>query len=331
MPTSLDRGDHDHPLQGMTLCALIGPTAAGKSRTALAVAERCGADIVSLDSMLVYRGMDIGTAKPTSAEQARVRHHMLDRVDPHACYDVQRYFAELRTVIRALAREGRRALFVGGTGFYLKALTSGLFAGPPVDRELRARIESRLLQQGNVRAHEELARVDPRAAARIHVQDTKRLVRALEVFEQTGRPISEWQSQWEPSAGGAVRAPRVERRLVGLELANSELDRRIAARTGAMLAAGWIEEALAIRAARGFSPTSIQALGYREVLELADQRIDAHTCRARIVQKTRRFARRQRTWYRKFEDVRWFESPGESADPVREGELADAIATALEW
>jgi tRNA dimethylallyltransferase len=292
---------------------LIGPTASGKSRLALAIADRTGAEIISLDSMQVYRGMDVGTAKPSSADRARAPHHMLDLVDPNERFDVRRFLEELAPALAGLRSRGARALFVGGTGFYLKALLSGLFEGPAVDLELRARLEARVREMGSALAHAELSRSDPRSAARIHPNDTKRLVRALEVLEQTGRTLSDWQREWgwhgEPGLSGSQR----DLPIVGLDAPAPELDRRIAARTAAMLSAGWPDEAARIRSTCGFGPTSIQALGYPEALALHDGTTDAASCGALIAQKTRRFARRQRTWYRKFEGVLWLDAASESS------------------
>lgn len=306
-------------------CAfLIGPTATGKSRLALAVAELAGAEIVSLDSMQVYRGMDVGTAKSSAADRARARHHMLDIVDPADRFDVRRYLRELEPVLAGIRSRGARALFVGGTGFYLKAVLSGIFEGPEVDLELRARIEHRVRELGSARAHLELSRADPLSAARIHANDTKRLVRALEVLEQTGRPLSDWQREWgwhgEASSGASAS-------IVGLDAPAPELDRRIAVRVREMLAAGWPDEADRIRATSGFGPTSVQALGYAEALALRDGRLSTEACVETIAQKTRRFARKQRTWYRKFEGVRWLDaSPESGAD---DGPLVAAAVRAL--
>jgi tRNA dimethylallyltransferase len=292
---------------------LIGPTASGKSRLALAIADQTGAEIISLDSMQVYRGMDVGTAKPSSEDRARARHHMLDLVDPNERFDIRRYLEELGPVLAGLRARAARALFVGGTGFYLKALLSGLFEGPPVDLELRARIELRVREVGNAQLHAELSRSDPRSAARIHANDTKRLVRAIEILEQTGRALSDWQREWgwhgEPGLPGSQR----DLPIVGLDAPGTRLDRRIAIRTAAMLAAGWPDEAARIRSTCGFGPTSMQALGYPEALALHDGTMGAASCAAVIAQKTRRFARKQRTWYRKFEGVLWLEPFSESS------------------
>lgn len=299
---------------------LVGTTAAGKSAVALALAEGAGAEIVSLDSMQVYRGMDIGTAKPSAQERARVPHHMLDLVAPNESYDVQRYLADVVPVLASLAARGTRALVVGGTAFYLKALVSGLFEGPPVDRALRAAIEARARERGNAALHAALAGIDPRAAARIHVNDTKRLVRALEVFEQTGRTLSDWQTQWPTGSALAVEALRC----IALDVATAELDERIRARTRAMLDAGWPAEAARIRAETGFGPTAVQALGYADALALHDGAIARDECAARIALATRQFARRQRTWYRKLSGARWFEAPREQGG-VPVGEMLDAL------
>ncbi len=316
-------------LGGLSGAFLIGPTAAGKSRLALAIAERTGAEIVSIDSMQVYRGMDIGTAKPTAEDRARVRHHMLDRVEPSERYDVRRYLGDLEPVLSDLRARGARALFVGGTGFYLKVLLHGIFEGPAVDLALRARIETRVRERGNEEEHRDLARADPRSAARIHPHDTKRLVRALEVLEQTGRPLSEWQREWGWHSEGDAPAPRSPVPIVGLDASGPKLDCRIEARARGMLAAGLPEEAVRIRSTTGFGPTAVQALGYAEALGLHDDLITLEECTARIARKTRRFARRQRTWYRKFEGVRWLEANPETGADA--GPLVEAAVRDMGW
>jgi len=306
--------DPDDVLDRTELRCLVGPTACGKSDLALPVAERAGAEIVSLDSMLVYRGMDIGTAKPDAAMRGRVPHHLLDLVDPDQPYDVQRYLADVRVVLEDAERRAVRTLFVGGTALYLKALVYGLFPGPPADLDLRARVEGEVREEGVAAAHRRLERIDPTAAERIHPNDTRRVVRALEVHAQTGRPLSEWQREW--GWGEGDDASGRARRLVGVRLEGDELEARIARRTEAMLAAGWAAEAAAVRGAGGFGPSAVAALGYEEVLELHDGKIGLEECAARIVLRTRQFARRQRTWYRKFPEIRWV--GGEAVDEALE-------------
>ncbi len=288
------------PLDLEPLRFLVGPTATGKSDLALELAERSGAEIVSLDSMLVYRGMDVGTAKPDAAARARVRHHVLDVVDPPERFTVQRYLAEVRAALVDIHTRGRRALFVGGTGLYLKILLAGLFDGPETDPIVRDRWSARYDELGGLALHAELRAIDSLSAERLHPNDKKRIVRALEVFEQTGRPLSDWQREW--------RAPDVRRAhfIVGLDSAVHEIDRAIERRTAAMLEHDWVGEVRRIQSSGGFGPTSIQALGYADVLELALGRIDRDECARRVALATRQFARRQRTWFRKFSETRWY-------------------------
>lgn len=295
---------------GEPLLFLVGPTAVGKSAFALEQALELGAEIVSMDSMQVYRGMDIGTAKPSPAERARVPHACLDLVEPSERFDLAQYLGAAEAA-RARARAaGRRALFVGGTSLYLKALLQGLFEGPPIDPELRAALNARAAGEGSPTLHAELARLDPPAAARIHANDAKRVVRALEVLAQTGRTLTDWQREWGWHGAPARARPA---RLVGLALPAEEHAAHIPARIEAMLAQGWVEEARAIRAGCGFGPSAIQALGYREVLELADGVRTRADCALRVAELTRRFVRRQRTWLRSFPGIRWLDPRAASA------------------
>lgn len=306
----------DDPLGALRVDAILGPTASGKTALALEVAERIGAEVLSLDSMLVYRGLDIGTAKPSMEERERIRHHLIDRVDPGDRYDVQRYLDDVAEVLGDLRRRGVRPLFVGGTGFYLKALCQGLFDGPRPDLELRARLNSRAEREGSPALHAELARRDSASAARIHPNDAKRVVRALEVLEQTGQPLSELQRQWRDEQGGA--RPSRPRRLVGLAPDRERLAERIALRTRAMLDGGWVEEVRSIEADGGFGPTAGAALGYPEVRSFLRGEVERDELEALIALRTRQFARRQRTWYRHFDDIVWL-------DPEADGVVERAI------
>lgn len=285
---------------------LVGPTAVGKTALALELAESLAAEIVSLDSMQVYRGMDLGTAKPSAAERARVPHHCLDLVGPEERYDVSRYRVDAEAAEARLAAREKRALFVGGTGLYLKVLTQGLFEGPPADLVLRAGLETRARAEGSAALHAELVRCDPASAARLHPNDEKRVVRALEVWLQTGRTLSDWQREWGFHGTSVVARPA---RIVGLALEFELLEERIRARVEAMLDAGWVEEARALAQGPGFGPSAIQALGYREVLALGRGELTRAECVARVTQLTRRFAKKQHTWYRSFPAIHWL-SPG---------------------
>ena len=307
------------------LRVLLGVTASGKSALALELALRAGAEVVSMDSMLVYRGMDIGTAKPTRVERERVPHHGLDLASPSEVFTVQHWLAATEAALAEIAARGRRALLVGGTAFYYKALVHGLFEGPDVDPALRASLEARYEREGAAQLHAELARVDAAAAARIHANDRKRVVRALEVWHQSGRPLSDWQREWGWDGSGANERPR---RVVELAPEPARLERRIVERTHAMLDAGWAEEAAAVRASGGFSPTASQALGYSIALELHDGLVSRAQAEERIALATRQFARRQRTWFRKFREARVVATPETPQDLV---ERVDEVLRWFDW
>ena len=215
---------------------LTGATATGKTGVALALAQRLGAEIVSLDSMTIYRGMDIGTAKPTREERAVVPHHLLDIVEPADEYSVAQYVDDAAATVAAIRARGREVLFVGGTPLYLKSLLRGLFDGPPANWELREEIEEELEQVGQAALHERLTQVDPVAASAIHPHDTRRMIRALEVFRATGEPLSHQQMQFDDGR----RAE--ECRVFVLRRERAELHRRIEGRVEAMIDAGLVDE-----------------------------------------------------------------------------------------
>ena len=287
--------------------ALVGATASGKSALALELCERLDAELLSLDSMQVYLGMDIGTAKPTPEERARVPHHLIDLVSPAERYDVQRFLTDARAAEAEVRARGKRALFVGGTGFYLRALTHGVFEGPPVDQELRRSLEERAERDGDGALHAELASVDPESAERIHANDRRRVVRGLELWHQTGRTLTSWQDTWRQTPGRA-------RRILGLRTERETLTRRIQERARTMLTSGWPEEARAVRDGPGYGPTAIQALGYRDALALADGELSLDEAAETISLATRQFARRQDTWYRKFQEIHWLDANPGSPD-----------------
>lgn len=297
---------------------LTGPTAGGKTALALDLAERIGAEIVALDSMTVYRGMDIGTAKPIAAERDRVPHHLIDVLDPWESLTVAWWLDRATEACRDITARGKRPLFVGGTPFYLKALLHGLFPGPPGDAELRRRLEAEAERVGNAVLHARLAAVDPKAATRLHPNDTRRVVRALEVHALTGRPISDWQQTWDtPGFTDAPEAAPPPARIpaVVLDVPREVLYERINHRVDVMLAAGWVDEVRRLcDSPRPLSREARQALGYRELLEfLGDtgngSRVpgpgvsegDTAAWRAMVElirTHTRQFAKRQLTWFR---------------------------------
>ena len=300
---------------------LTGPTACGKSALALELAERVGAEIVALDSMTVYRGMDLGTAKPTAAERARVRHHLIDVLDPWESLTVAWWLGQAEEACRDITARGKRPLFVGGTPFYLKALLHGLFPGPPADEALRRALEADAERDGVAALHARLAAVDPKTAARLHPNDVRRVVRALEVHALTGKPISDWQQTWDTPAfaeSPEVAPPPAAIPAVVLELPRELLYERINRRVDAMLAAGWLDEVRRLRELpRPLSREARQALGYRELLAHLDGVSVAGLCEAGpgsqtpatggptweetvelIRTHTRQFAKRQLTWFR---------------------------------
>jgi tRNA dimethylallyltransferase len=272
---------------------LTGATGSGKSALALELAPALNAEIVSMDSMAVYRGFDIGTAKPTAEERTRVPHHLVDELDPWESASVAWWLERARSAVAEIESRGRRALIVGGTPLYLKALARGLFRGPPANAALREALEAEAAQFGSPRLHARLAHHDPVAAARIHPNDLKRIVRALEVWTVTGRPLSDWQREWADLAAGRPD-------IVCLDRPREELYERINTRVTAMLEAGWLDEASRLRELpRSPSREAAAAVGYRELWEYLDGARPWPETVARIQQRTRQFAKRQLTWFRR--------------------------------
>lgn len=281
---------------------IVGCTAAGKSELAEAVAARVGGTIMAVDSMQVYRGMDIGTAKPDAATRARLPHVMVDVADPWERYSAARFVAEARPILEAHRREGKPLVIVGGTILYLRALLEGLFEGPAADPVIRARLEAEAAEKGVGVLHARLAGVDAAAAGRIHPNDLRRIVRALEVWEITGTPISELQTQW------AKEHPAISATMVGVKREKEELNRRINARVKAMMAAGLLEEVTRLREdPRGMSEEAASAVGYRELLDYLERRHSLEEAVERIKINTRHLAKMQRTWLKRFPGVKWVE------------------------
>ncbi len=272
---------------------LTGPTAAGKTAIALELADRAPVEILSLDSMAVYRGLDLGTAKPTPAEQARAPHHLLDLVDPHEEFSLACYLEAAAQAVAGIRQRGRRPLFVGGTPLYLRALLRGVDPGPAADPQLRARWRARIATEGALVLWSHLAHIDPVAASRLHPSDTKRLIRAVEVFELTGRRISELQRHATPRAVD-------QRPLVWLlDWPRELLAQRIDQRVEAMFQGGLVDEVRRLRDAGGtLGLTARSAVGYGEVGEFLAGQIGLEEAMARVQRRTRQFAKRQRTWFR---------------------------------
>ena len=277
---------------------LMGPTASGKSAVALELAARLPIEIVSVDSAQVYRGMDIGTAKPDGETRARVRHHLLDLIDPDQAYSAARFRIDALAAIADIRARGRVPLLVGGTMLYFKALREGLSDLPPANAAVRARLDTRAADEGWRSLHAELARLDPATAARLDPTDSQRIQRALEVYELSGRPISALQgARREPADAGFVSLALVPQD-------RAELHRRIANRFDAMLAAGLVDELSGLRQRFRLdaSMPSMRCVGYRQAWQFMDGVCDRDELRARGAAATRQLARRQLTWLRSLQE-----------------------------
>jgi tRNA dimethylallyltransferase len=292
---------------------LMGPTAAGKSALALALAREFDVEIVSVDSAQVFRGMDVGTAKPDTATRAAVPHHLIDVLDPDQAYSAARFRADALAAVLAIRARGRLPLLVGGTMLYFKALTEGLSTLPPADPATRAALDARAAASGWPALHAELARIDPPTAARLAPNDAQRIQRALEVHALTGRPLSALQGT--RAADGALG------RTVALALLPSDravLHAAIADRFDAMLAGGLVDELRGLRERFPLSPElpSMRCVGYRQAWRFIDGALDAAGLRATGIAATRQLARRQLTWLRA--------TPAIAIDPQRPDALAVA-------
>lgn len=300
---------------------LTGPTASGKSRLGVELAIQLEAEIISFDSMAIYRGMDIGTAKPTVEERRGVPHHLIDILDPADEYSLSPFLSDANRIADEVLAGGKRVLFVGGTPLYLKGLLRGIFQGPPADWDFRKRWEEAANKHGAAWLRERLAAVDPVSAARLHENDWRRMIRALEVHAKTGQAISDLQRQFEtPIASSACQ-------VFMLDWPREQLLERIDARVEAMFASGLVEETRRLLSRPApFSRTARQALGYREVIQHLEGKIDLATTIALVKTRTRQFAKRQMTWFRSLAECRRIEM---SADRTA-GQVMAQILNGLE-
>lgn len=305
---------------------LTGPTASGKTQVALELARQLGAEILSLDSMAVYRGMDIGTAKPSPADQAAVPHHLLDLVDPTEEFSIAQYLNAAHAAVADIRGRGRVPLFAGGTPLYLKALLRGLYQGPPADWEFRRQIEAETAQVGAEKLRERLWQVDPLSAAKLHPNDVRRMIRALEVAHVTGRPLSHWQTQFDEGRSAE------ECRVFVLYWPREVLHQRIDQRVDQMFASGLVEETRRLLERYGsLGRTAAQAVGYREVIAYLQGEQDLEATIQLVKQRTHQFARRQETWFRSLSECRWIamregETPAETARRIVALAEGDAAA-----
>jgi tRNA dimethylallyltransferase len=300
-------GDGSRP----AVAALVGPTASGKTALALAIARRLPVEAIACDSQTVYRGLAIGTAKPTAAERAALPHHLLDVADPADDFSAARFAGLADRAIADVAARGKLPLLVGGSGLYLRAVLEGVFAAPPKDPALRAALERHAADVGPAAIHAELAAVDPETAARLPPNDLVRIVRALEVERLTGKPLS-WHH-----ARDRGRPPRYRAMVLAIAPRRDELERRVRARAEAMFDEGLVEEAVRIAAAPRARARLERLMGYREALLLAGGAIDRAEAIRRTALEQRRYAKRQLTWFRAIPGVAWLPWP---PDPVVAGD-----------
>ena len=298
---------------------LTGPTASGKTAVGVELAGRLDAEIVAVDSMTLYRGMDIGTAKPTEAERKGVPHHLIDVLDAWQASSVAEYRRLAMAAVEEIERRGKRVLFVGGTPLYLKALLRGLFDGPGADSALRLRLEGEADEAGSQALHQRLAALDAPTAARLHPNDRRRVIRALELIELTGQALGRLQVEHEHSAPAGTL-------VFALERPRGELHDRINRRVTTMFDAGLVEEVRALWSApRPLSAVAAQGVGYREVIEMLEGKAELTVTMERVRARSRQFAKRQCTWFRGLVEVRpWPVLPDEGTGRVAD-RLADEI------
>jgi tRNA dimethylallyltransferase len=278
------------------LTVILGPTASGKSALAYELARQASGEILSVDSMTIYREMDIGTAKPSTEERAKVKHHLIDLIDPDKPFAVAKFVELADSVIAATKSRNVPLIATGGTPLYYKALFEGLFDGPGSNEAVRLRFA----EMTNDSLHLRLAEVDSVASTRIHSNDRKRMIRALEVFELTGKPISSFQTEWEnPRA-------RHQARWFGLNWDKETLNRRINQRVKQMISAGWVEETRSLLSKYGtLSKTASEATGYYEIIQHLQGKLKLDDAIELIKIATRQLARKQMKWFRRFPNVTW--------------------------
>lgn len=279
---------------------LLGPTGVGKSKLAIELAEEVGGEIINADSMQVYRYMDIGTAKPTPEEQRRVKHHLIDLVDPDQSFHAALYRTLGRKIIDQLHREGKPILVVGGTGLYIKVLTRGIFSSPSVDPQVRERLKKEAEEKGKESLYERLKLVDSRTASRLHPNDLYRVIRALEVFESTGVPLSFYHEQHRFGERPYVTLK------IGLEMDRKRLYQRIDERVDQMMEKGLLEEVKRLLQ-MGYGPElkPMQSLGYKQMVQVLRNQISLDEAVRLVKRDTRHYAKRQWTWFKADPEVRW--------------------------
>ncbi len=301
-------------MDGLKITFLVGCTGCGKGAVGQALAARIDGEIISVDSMKVYRRMDIGTAKPSAESRSRVRHHLIDVVEPSEEFSVANFVQLAEAAAADIAHRGKGILAIGGTGLYIKALSEGLFDGPSSDDVIRTRLHQRADREGTAALHEELARVDGEAADRIHRNDLRRIVRALEVYELTGRPITALQTQWDQAR------LKHDCRFIGIRRSLDDQNHRTNLRVKRLIEHGWVDEVRALMQEQPpVSSTAWKALGYPELLASVQGEIALADAVEKIKIATRQFAKAQRTWFKRFPKTQWFDlEPDDQPDELAE-------------
>ena len=301
-------------MQNRLIC-ITGPTASGKTALSIALAQQIGTEIISSDSMQIYRGMDIGTAKPTPTEQQAVPHHMIDILEPNEPFSVARYTEYADAVAQSLLKKGKIPIVVGGTGLYLDALIEGsAFTGDETDHSIRQKYERMAAEQGNTAVHTCLAAVDPQAAERLHPNNLKRVIRALEVFEQTGMTLDTWNAK-NKRAGPKYDAIKIGLRPTKRETLYARIDKRV----DEMMADGLLEEAKRLYESGQLTGTAAQAIGYKELLDFLQGRETLDVCVETLKRRTRNYAKRQLTWIKRDPSVYWitYDTNGDFAEVLQ--------------
>lgn len=301
-------------MKKLKVLVIAGPTAIGKSRIALGLSKKFNGEIISADSMQVYKGMDIGTAKPDIKDRQSVPHHLIDIINPDEDFSVAVYQDRARKAIKDISNRERLPILVGGSGLYIRAAIDELdFPQGTIDSKIRKKWEAELKKVGSLGLHEKLRELDPKSAENIHPHNSRRIVRALEVIESTGRPFSDFQRKWDQ------RKSIYDVEIIAFILPRSELYAKIDGRVDRMIADGLIEETKEL-VERGYGKTitSKQALGYQQVLDYLDNKMSLIDCIDLIKQDTRRFAKRQITWLRADPRVCWIDLSGKSEDEIED-------------
>ena len=303
-----------------TLWVLTGPTACDKTEIGFTVAQKIKGEIISADSMLFYRGMDIGTAKPSLDMRELVPHHFIDIVDPWESYSVGRYVDDVESLIDAADSKDRKFLIVGGSPLYIKGLVDGIFNGPEADWDIRRELEELADEKGNLHVHEILQKIDPVKAGELHPNNLRRIIRAIEVYRITGKPVSVLQEEYK------LARKSYQFNILCIAREREDIYRRINERVEIMFDKGLVDEVQSLLDnPGGLSKQAKQALGYKEIIQYLDGSLTLDDAKEMVMQSTRRFAKRQMTWFRSFPDIQWLDAE----ELEGSGSISDEIITLL--